>query len=298
MLSILLIILIIYIIIKFPEVRFCLRHPIITSKHGFTDSKNYFLHKKYNNFTDYGKMVCYCASGSQVFGCGKTLTMVKDALRIYNNYDNKEVWDDKQNDFVIQHVHIVSNVDMSGSGIPYYNWVDESMLSHPEKFGFPDQDIIIYLLDEAATIFNSRNFKTNISEVLLSSLMQQRKYKILIFTTAQRFKMIDKLIRDTTSVVTTCKKKWRIVMTQNFDAFDVENCDNVGMLEPLSTRFWFAKDSDYHAYDTFQHVKKLQKINDEGGFLSTAEIINARGDTDTDINAVRNPRRKKRYRKY
>lgn len=296
--TLIIIIVLIVIIIKYPEARYCLKHPITVSKYAFKDIKNYFIHKEYNKFNDYGKMVAYTAAGAQVFGCGKTLTMVKDALDIYKKYDGLPVWDSHEGKFVTQQVHIVSNVDISGSGIPYYNWVDESMLSHPEKFGFPDQDIIIYLLDEAATIFNSRNFKTNISEVLLSSLMQQRKYKILIFTTSQRFKMIDKLIRDTTSVVTTCHKWWRIVVTQNFDAYDVENCDNVGMLLPLNTRIWFAKDSDYGAYDTYQHVKKLQKMNDEGGFLSTAEIINARGDTETDINAVRNNRRKKRYRKY
>ena len=298
MLTVVLIVVLVILIVKYPEVRFAIRHPITVGKNGIRDIYMYFTHKKYNNFTDYGKMVAYTASGAQVFGCGKTLTMVKDALDIYRKYDGLQVWSEAEGQFVRQSVHIVSNVDLSGSGIPYYNWIDESMLSHVEKFKFPEQDIVIFLLDEAATIFNSRNFKTNISEVMLSALLQQRKYKILIFTTAQRFKMIDKLIRDTTSVVTTCRKKWRIVVTQNFDAFDVENCDNVDMLMPINTRIWFAKDSDYHAYDTFQHVKKLQKINDEGGFLSTAEIINARGDTETDINAVQNPKRKKRYRKY
>lgn len=298
MLGIILIILLIFFILKSMLFRWCLRHPITVSTVGIKDIKNYFKQKKYNNYTQYGRMIAYTASGAQVFGCGKTLTMVKDALSIYHKYDGLEVWDDKKKEFVIQHVHLISNVDLSGSGVPYYPWVDECQLSHIEKFGFPDQDINIFLLDEAATIFNSRSFKTNISEVLLSSLLQQRKYKVIIMTTSQRFKMIDKLIRDTTSMVTTCKKWWRIVITQNFDAYDVENCDNVGMLQPLSTRIWFAKDKDYHAYDTYQHVKKLQKINDEGGFLSTQEIINARGDTDTDINSVQNPKRKKRYRKY
>lgn len=298
MIAIIIIIVLVLLVMKYPQIKYCFLHPIKTIRYGFKDIKEYIVHKGYNVCNQYGKMVSYCASGQQVFGCGKTLTMVHDAINIYRKYDNLPVWNYKENKYVIQHVHIVSNVDMSGSGIPYYKWTDESMLSHFEKFGFPEQDITIFLLDEASSVFNSRSFKTNFSEVLLSILLQQRKYKMCIFTTAQRFSMIDKLIRETTSSVVTCKKIWRLIFTCTYDAYDVENCDNMAFLQPLSTRVWFAKDSDYNAYDTTQHVEKLQKINDEGGFLSTAEIINARGETDTDVNKVSNKKRKKLYRKY
>lgn len=58
-------------------------HPILTTKNAFIDIKDYIKYKKYNNLNNYGYCNLYTAYSSQVFGCGKTLTMVRDALSFH-----------------------------------------------------------------------------------------------------------------------------------------------------------------------------------------------------------------------
>lgn len=52
-----------------------------------------------------------------LFGSGKTLSAVHDAVAFYNEYNNKRVYDDRQHKFVTQKVFILSNVHLIG--VPY-----------------------------------------------------------------------------------------------------------------------------------------------------------------------------------
>jgi hypothetical protein len=70
---------------------------------------------------------------------------------------------------------------------------------------------------------------------------------------------------------------WRIQQLKTYDAFAMENCANPMLLKPLATSFWFIKDDDFAAYDTNAVVERLKKKNEEGGFISNAEILEGQG---------------------
>lgn len=280
-------IVIFFILAKFPMLRFIVLHPFQVIPHAISDGYNYIKYKKYNNCMEYGKIRLNSAKTSQVFGCGKTLSLVKIATAVYYRYNNKPVWSDKEKKFVTQKIHIISNVALYN--VPYIPWKDETQFTMIDKMGFPEQDIIIYLLDEAGTIFNSRQFRDNISMEFLTRLLQSRKNKMCLYMTSQRFQFTDKILRESCSVVTTCQKKWRIIELCDYDAFEVENVANVSMLRPIATKYWLAKDRDYHSYDSYQLIEKLKKVNDSNGFLSTEEILNTYGENSNNVDNI-NPK--------
>ena len=61
LLSLLIIILFIFMLVKFPFLRYSMKHPIKVSKTALYDIKMYFKHKKYNECKEFGKIRMYCA---------------------------------------------------------------------------------------------------------------------------------------------------------------------------------------------------------------------------------------------
>lgn len=291
--KIILLCVIVLIFIKFPFLRYIVFHPVLVLRHAIVDSYKYIRYKRYNNCNEYGLIRLNSAKTSQVFGCGKTLSLVRQAKYIYNRYNNKKVWDEDNNCFVIQKIHIISNVRLYD--IPYIEFIGESQFTDIDKLGFDKQDIIIYLLDEAGAIFNSRQFRDNISMEFLTRLLQSRKNKMSLYMTSQRFQFTDKILRESCSYVTTCKKIWRIIELCDYDAYEVENVTNVQMLEPINRRYWLATDKDYHSYDSYQLIEKLKKDNADGNLLSTAEILETYGSSDGSVDS--STHLKKKYRK-
>ena len=99
------IVLIIFLNISFPlYFKGFIHHPILTIKNAYKDIHKYIKHKEYNELKDFAYLNLYTAYSNQVFGCGKTLTMVRDALALYYKYDNKLVWSDEKQDFVIHQI--------------------------------------------------------------------------------------------------------------------------------------------------------------------------------------------------
>lgn len=292
--KIIIIIIIAFILVKFPLLRFVILHPIQVIPNAIKDIYKYFKYKRYNLCTEYGKIRLNSAKSSQVFGCGKTLSLVRTAIEVYKRYNNKDVWSEEEQKFVKQKIHIISNVTLNG--IPYIPWQDENQFINIDKMGFQPQDVTIYLLDEAGTIFNSRNFRDNISMEFLTRLLQSRKNKMCLYMTAQRFQFTDKILRESCSTVTTCVKKWRLIELCDYDAYEVENVSNVSMLRPLSIKYWLAKDSDYNSYDSYQLIEKLKKTNAENGFLTTEEILNTYGINENNVDNVNPKHIKKLYK--
>ena len=274
-------------------VRYCVLHLPTILYWGIRDVFYYFYHKEYNRCSEFGVIRCNVAGGSQVFGCGKTLSLVKRAVDVYNTYDGRTVWSARENTFTTQHIHIISNVSLYG--VPYIPWEGEWQFTELDKYGFGPEDITIFLLDESGAVFNSRNFRSNLSTEFLTKLLQSRKNKMALYTTSQRFAFNDKLLREATSLVTTCEKHWRIIRLADYDAYEVENCTNTNMLTPVRVRYWLCKDKDYNSYDTLQLVEKLRKDNEAGNLLGTEEIIATRGGEVAGKEFVRHL--KKKYRK-
>ena len=256
-------------------------HPKLTTTNAFHDIRKYIKYKKYNNCNNYGYCNLYTAYSNQVFGCGKTLTMVRDALSLYYKYDNKPVWDEDKQDFVIQHVNLISNIKLFG--VRYYKFENEHQFTDFDKFKFEPQDINVFMIDEIQALYDSRNFKDNISSEFMTRFLQSRKNHIIILGTAQRFSRCDKFLREMTSIVITCSKTWRYIKTRYFNAQTVEHMEDVTVLIPDEITTWFATDKAYNSYDTLELVEKLKKTE----YLTDEEIIRNRDNTGNDFDLVR-----------
>ena len=258
------------------------------------DSVKYIRHKEYNVCKEYGMIRLNCATSSQVFGCGKTLMLVLRAKYIYKRYNDKIVWSDDINKFVLQKVHIISNVELYD--IPYIKFKDINQFIDIEQFGFPDQDITIFLLDESGCIFNSRKYRDNISTEFLTRLLQSRKHKVALYMTSQRFQFTDKILREVCNDVTMCRKWWRIVKTARYDAYELENAVNPSMIKAKSVTYHFIHDKDYHSYNSYQLVEYLRKDYNPDDFLDTKEILETYGDSPSGLDYVSRPSKKAKRR--
>lgn len=277
----------------FPFFRYFCVHPITCIHGAYVDIWDYLKKKKKNLCPYYGQVYMFVASGSKAFGSGKTLSMVEWIRQVYFRYNGLTVYDEEKQEFTTQHVIVISNVVLND--IPYIPFKGRDQFVNIDKLDHSSMDIVIFAIDEAGAEFNSRNYKDNLPTDFLVRLLQVRHNKVAFCMTAQRFQFVDKLLRNVTGVVTTCKKRWRIVRLQEFDAFSLENAVNPEMIQPTCTRFYYAKDSLYKSYDTMYNVEKLKNQLEEGDLLNTSEILeNIK--SEGDINNVRN-RLRRAYRK-
>ena len=282
-----------FVLMMFPYARFCIFHPRLSVPSAIKDAWAYLRYKRYNECKEFGKIVLFTAADSQAFGSGKTLSMVRWVTNVYNEFNGKLVWDDETKQFVKQRIIVISNVVMNS--IPYIPFRGKDQFINIDKLDHTEHDVILFVIDEAGMEFNSRKYKENLPTDFLVRLLQVRHNKVSFVMTSQRFLFVDKVLRNTTEIVTTCKKKWRIVRLQQFDAYDLENCNNPSMIVPLSTRFYFATDKLYHAYDTTYNVEKLKEQLEEGDLMDTKEILERIGDNTNPQAAT--PHIRKRYRR-
>lgn len=234
MMFIIIVCLIVFIWVYVPIIPFTIKHFYHIVTNGAVDIYKYFKYKKYNECKDYGRIYMITAYRNKVFGSGKTLDMTMVARRIFNKYDGLPVWSEDKQEFVTQHIHLISNVELLD--VPYTPFVSAEQMKNVTQ---EEQDVTIFVFDEVGAIWNSRNYKDNISTELLKRLLQVRKNKIGIICTAQRFKFVDALLRQITGSLYCINKMWRILSIREFDAVSFENCDNVDMLKPLSKSYKF-----------------------------------------------------------
>lgn len=294
MLKFIVLIVIIAILLVYNDfLRYAVFHPKKTIPWGLSDIKKYFKDKEWNKCPDIGKVKMFVSNGTQVFGNGKTLSMVMYAYHIFNKYNDLTVRG-RSGDIVKQRVHIISNVKLNG--IPYIKWrgaaqfgeIDKMKKEHPDIF--KEDDIFLFLLDEAGTIFNSRDYKDNMNSQFLTTLLTSRHHNIILAMTTQRFIFTDKIFRQICSVVSACSKKWRIVRMVQYDAYQMENCTNLELLKPICKVYWFATDKDYARYSTHELVENMEKKG-AAEFLSTEEILNNVG-YDGDFQQVNSLKKK------
>ena len=277
--------LIVFVCLACPVVPFVVKNLYLIVFYGILDIYKYFRFKRWREFRRYGKIMCYCG----LFGAGKTLSMTHFVRSIYQQYNGVEVYDFESGQWVIQHLHIISNYALTD--IPYTPLVCEQQLYNIEQ---PKQDVTIVLLDEISAIFNNRDYK-NFTPDLLTSLLQCRHRKVMFLGTAQRFQMTDKNFRQTMETSSNCKKFWRICRVNLLDAYELENCTNPLMLKPIARQYWFVRDSDYEAYDTNEMVTKLVKTAQEGKLLTSSEISTKQGETASNMSFATSV--KKRFKK-
>lgn len=234
-----------------PLFRLICKNILIIPVYAFTDFLSAFKNKKwrYNNFP-FG-ITLYIG----MFGCGKTLTMTHRARLIYNSFGGK--------------VRILSNYHLND--IPYIPLINFNQLCELEE----DQDQFIgtlVLIDEIEHLLSHRNF-AKFPLQLVSVLCQQRKCKVAILASAQRYAMVDKLFRSITTYVVDCKKVWRFSRCITYDAWEMENAVNYESIKPINKLWWFVKNQDYNAYDTMALIRK-ETADD---FISNDEAIKNKG---------------------
>lgn len=261
--------------------RVVINHPVSVAFYGFLDMFNWIKKKMYNYYPA-GKLDCYAAH----FGGGKTLSIVHYVTAIYKRYNNRKVWDKSLKCFVRQKIHIISNVEFST--IPFQRLVSleqvVNMCMHNKELDkmTHERTVILVVIDEASAQLNSRNFKSNIDTDFLNTLITSRHYHMSILYSSQKFKLTDKLMRDVTQRVIQCKKIWRIMIQNVYNADELEFASDPSLVRPIERKGWFIRNKDYSAYDTLAVVDKLKKDIDEGNMLSPAEILQLRENTNPD----------------
>ena len=220
------------------------------------DSVLYFREHKWEAFPYYG-IDMFVA----MFGKGKTLSMTHRALKIYRQYGDQ--------------VCFYSNYHLED--IPYiplknFNQLVDLGAENGEGQEYAEYAGYVVLLDEISSVLSHRNFSSFPLE-LLSMLCQQRKRKIYIMCSAQRFFMVDKIWRGITTRGVICNKLWRLVHNVYFDAWEYENATTASVLQRLGHIWWFCRDSDYHAYDTSEMITRAAAAD----FISNEEAIVRKG---------------------
>lgn len=190
-----------------------------------------------------------------MFGSGKTLTMTHRARLLYQAYGGQ--------------VRILSNYHLND--IPYIPLINFNQICDLEDNN--DQYIgTLVLIDEIEHVLSHRNFSKFPLE-MLSVLCQQRKCKVTIWASCQRFSMVDKLFRSITTNVIDCNKMWRFASCTIYDAWEMENAVNYDSIKARSKLWWFVKNQDYRSYDTYQMIRK----NSAEDFISNDEAIRSKG---------------------
>lgn len=263
-------------------------HPLLSAFYAVKDTYHYFKYHKWNNM-DTGKIIAYVA----LFGKGKTLSVVHYVRSQYFKYNDKKVYDFNRKKWVTQKVHIISNVELTG--VPYENFVSLAQIVNvAETFTEKDKEndtltVTLVLGDEFSVQLNSRNFKSNIDPLFLNTLLTCRHHHISLIYDAQRFNQVDALLRQVTSYVVSCDKVWRIMVSEKYDAWELENATTIANVKPMLRFGWFIQDKDYNAYDTLACVDNLSKSCKEGDMLTEDEILNLQCNNGVQMEAVNKP---------
>lgn len=273
-----------------PVFRCAFFHPLKTLVRAVGDFLEWFSHAGWRRCRT-GEIVAYLG----LFGKGKTLSAVHRVVRMYGKYNDKRIYDKYRKKWVLQKIHVLSNVELS---IPYERFSSMQQIVDISKKRQLIDDICgtltvtLVLGDEFSVQLNSRDFKHNINPLLLNTILTCRHHYISLFYTAQRFGHVDALLRQVTSYCVDCDKVWRYVRNYCYDAWEMENATNVILLKPFRRECWFATDKDYANYNTLACVDNLVKDCEEGRMMPEEEILASQGNVAVGVDGIVRPSRK------
>lgn len=270
----LLIFVFIVVFFSWVEFRYVLLHFPLVAYNAVVDSYKYIKYKRWREYKDFGTMNHFIAS-DKPFGSGKTLSLVDWLSSVYNTYNGLEVWNPDTKQWVTQHIKILSNITLYN--IPYVPLTSEQQIINLKEIE-NSMDVYLVVLDEIGAEYNKRAWKVNLNSDMLDTILQQRKSRVAIIGTVQRFGHFDTLLRDLSTMVVACNKTWRIITQKYYYACDVERVQgNLSMLQPNYVRCRFSTDSLYNSYDTKERVSKLLKSIEDGEHVSNEEILLSSG---------------------
>lgn len=168
-------------------------------------------------------------------GEGKTYSMVREAIRLYDAWEGK--------------IYILSNVEIRHPKT--HKIITHELKSTAQltlSYGMP----CLALIDELPSIWNARNWAKFPPE-MLSKITQLRKGDgMRILYTAQRFFMIDKEIRAITNSITSCRCLFGCLFThRTASAQDIDpETGVISFGKEKSTDVFYMRPKIYNCYDT------------------------------------------------
>lgn len=294
--KIVLIIVFVCLLVFSVEFRLAVTNPFLTVGYAVYDAVTYIIYKEYN-ICPVGDLNCYVAH----FGGGKTLSMVDEAVRLFNRYDDKRFYDRKRKEWVTQKLYTISNVEITG--IPCEKlFTLGQVVNYAHKNKKIDEDnhtrtVLNIAIDEASSQLNSREFRSNINADYLAVLLATRHYLMNMWYTTQKFKLTDALLRSVTQKCIHCDKRWRFMVQSVYNADEVELASDITMIQPLNVRGFFVENKHFNAYDTLATVDLLDKSVKHDEMMSTEEILALRGSLTNDNEQISKPSRKYKKRR-
>ncbi len=261
-----------------PLFRGIILHPIGCVYYGIQDVIKYFWVRKWNECEE-GFIDVYCG----LFGQGKTLSATRRLINDYRRYNGCLMRIDDKLQRV--EVHLFSNVDLQG--VPYTKFTSMQQLVDWQSYAsLPENHnkYALFLIDEASSVLNSREFKTNMNYFTINSLLTCRHSRMGLVLTSQRFGQIDKLCRDVSQRVFQCQKIWRVMIHYVYDAYELENIANPLNIKPKGIKVIFCNDRVYGNYDTLALVESIKKDAVDGKTRTDAEILAAIAPENTEYN--------------
>ncbi len=250
-----------------PFVRFMTFHWYKVLYSTVMSTYDYVKYKRWRECRWFGKIICFCG----LFGMGKTKEAVRFvAEKLYKMYEGKLIYDDESGEWVTQHIHIYSNVELK---IPYFKFHSMQQLVDCQRLA--PGIVSEFLIDEGNVIFSSREYKDNFSTPALNAILTCRHNKIGLVLTAQRFSRLDALLRDVIVEVIECKYNpfTHIQKLTHYDAYDLENCSNASLVSPLRVEYAWTSKRVYDLYDTYAIVEDITKICNERQFITDLEYL-------------------------
>lgn len=251
-----------------PFIRLFVRSIHLIWFYGIKDIILYFLEKRWTRFSEYGIDMWI-----GMFGHGKTLSMSHRAEQLYKQYGDS--------------IRFISNYKLNNIPyIPLENFKQLVDLGEEQESKYQGT---VVLIDEVENLLSHRNY-ANFPLELLHMLTQQRKKRVYIMCSAQRFFMVDKLWRSITTNVYDCNKHWRFQHMELYDAWDYENAMNPKLIQRSANIWWFVRNKDFDAYDTSEMIMKSAAED----FISNEEAIQRKGlDAMVNEQAIRKPNKKR-----
>lgn len=200
-----------------------------------------------------------------VQGAGKSLSMVYDMRKIYNE------WNDT---CIVSNIKLVLPKEVD---YRYYEEVDE-LINILNVIEYEQKRHVLVIIDEGLTYFAENG---GIDPALMNKITQNRKNRRLIMISVQKFKRLNNRLRDFSMETVVCSNLGFVQINQVRDdknlKWDKEAMDFLG--EKKYTYIFKRNDDLFRFYDTNQIIK-LNKDIHTGGLLgdkpppsSPAEVV-------------------------
>lgn len=272
--------------VTIPYFRCIVLHPFHVLFYAIKDIYKYVHYCRWREYRGYGTLSIF----NGLFGKGKTLSSTIFGRKIYKRYNGKKVYDFKEKKWKTQYIKLVSNVAILDCPYMKLNSLNDITKLTEHNDGV---SVWVVCVDEMSTQVNSREYKTNFSTDLLNVLLTCRHYRMQMIGSAQRFAHVDALVRQVTANAIECKKLWRLLQWDIYDAWTVENTTDITKIKPRKRKCIFVTDKDFNAYDTVACVESFKKNVLEGKHLTDKEIMDFQTNAENELSL----NMKRKYRK-